>query len=265
MKKLVLALVCLVSVAFFASCDPKVEHPEPTIAFVAGEGLITEDAVISTGDTACFDIKAMSNVETNKLLKSLYLQVFTDEGSYDDTIFSDINQNSFEYFFGYIFRDAGIYTVSATVTDADGYSAECRLNLTVNQSDTPLIASTFTWNRHGGGQATGLEQFGLKWTSNGKEDFAKITPMEGVTLYEFYADDWDNINTVNQKNILFSLAMENGNDISLFNKVSAWTTHDYNYVIGTVMPDGTCHLMHITKGEVSTFKGTDITITGEAK
>ena len=40
MKKLALALVCLVSVAFFASCDPTVEHPEPTIALLTGEGYI---------------------------------------------------------------------------------------------------------------------------------------------------------------------------------------------------------------------------------
>ena len=36
MKKLALALVCLVSVAFFASCDPTTDQPEPSIAILSG-------------------------------------------------------------------------------------------------------------------------------------------------------------------------------------------------------------------------------------
>ena len=265
MKKLALALVCLVSVAFFASCQKPIENPEPTIAFMAGDDCISTDAEISTGETAWFDIKAAANTQTNKLLKSFYFQVYVGDERIDDTLFSDINQASFDYFIGYEFEDAGVYTISATVTDADGYSAQCQLDLTVFVSDSPLLTRTFTWNRHGGADATGLEEFGLKWTSNGKEDFARITPLNGVTMFEFDPEVWDNVNTANELTALFNTAIESGSAITLFNKVSAWASHEYNYVIGTIMQDGKFNLMHVTNGVVSTFKGTDITITGEAK
>lgn len=263
MKKLALALVCLVSVAFFASCQK--EAGIPSINFVAGEGYTSTDVTVDTSSLVKIGIQASSNPTTLEPLTKLYIQILNQDGErVGDTLIENINQNQYYCEFADKYP-VGAWTIIATVHNSKDMTNECRIEITSIITDTPLIASTFTWNRHGGEQATGLEQFGLEWTSNGKEDFAKITPLEGVTLYEFNAEDWENINTVNQKNILFSLAMESGNEITLFNKVSAWTTHDYNYVIGTVMPDGTTHLMHITKGEVSTFKGTDITITGEAK
>lgn len=262
MKKLALALVCLVSVAFFASCQK--EAGIPSINFVAGEGYISTDATVEANTPFMFGIQAKSNPTTLEPLTKCFIQIISNDERLYDTLVENINQNQYN-FDGQIALPEGVYSIIATVHNDKDMTNECRMTITSVVTDTPLVGSTFTWNRHGGEQATGLEQFGLEWTSNGKEDFAKITPLEGVTLYEFNAEDWENINTVNQKNILFSLAMESGNEITLFNKVSAWTTHDYNYVIGTVMPDGTTHLMHITKGEVSTFKGTDITITGEAK
>ena len=46
MKKLALALVCLVSVAFFASCDPEITNPEPTIAVITGENYVYDGQTI---------------------------------------------------------------------------------------------------------------------------------------------------------------------------------------------------------------------------
>ena len=262
MKKLALALVCLVSVAFFASCQK--EAGIPSINFVAGEGYISTDATVEANTPFMFGIQAKSNPTTLEPLTKCFIQIISNDERLYDTLVENINQNQYN-FDGQIALPEGVYSIIATVHNDKDMTNECRMTITSVVTDTPLVGSTFTWNRHGGEQATGLEQFGLKWTSNGKEDFAKITPLEGVSLYEFDPEVWETVTTTNGKAILFSLAMESGNEITLFNKVSAWTTHDYNYVIGTVMPDGTCHLIHITKGVVSTFKGTDITITGEAK
>lgn len=268
MKKLVLALVCMVSVAFFASCQKPVEHPEPTVGFVAEEGYISSDAELTTADTALFIIQANSNTQTNKLLKSFRFVVFYDDerGTVVDTLISDINLNRYEFCVGYIF-DEGSYTVSATVIDADGYSDNCSLNIEVENAATELVAEDFQWFRHGSHAAEGLEAYGLQWTSNTKEVFANICPMEGVILYEFDASVWDETVLDTDKNALFAEAIETGLAINKFNKVSAWTAHnDYNYVIGTVMANGEYHLMHITRSTIeSSAAGADITIFGQAK
>ena len=75
MKKLALALMCLVGVAFLSSCDPEepvVQNPEPTITIMASEGFITgtvdNPTVIDLYEPVAtkFGFKVESNAETNK-------------------------------------------------------------------------------------------------------------------------------------------------------------------------------------------------------
>ena len=280
MKKLALALLCLVSVAFFASCDPTVEHPEPSIAIITGEdcvtGTIDNPQLISMTDLTNwrFGFHVESNAETNKELASLkvtynYSYVDDETGepttSVYDTIVNLAGKTSYDYI-DYVFDQAkeiilGV-VVNATVTDADALVNTANIAYNIDMPDMPLETYDFLWNRHGAAAATGLAEFGLKWTRNGaKEDFAIIEPLEGAKLYQFQPEVWETVTTEMGKAALFS---EMPFQIESFKGVSAWTGHDYDFVLGTTY-QGENYLIHITKSVVSSFKGTDITITGQWK
>ena len=78
MKKLALALMCLVSVAFFASCDkdpiipidPVITHPEPSIVIIAEEGYLYDGQVIEANQVYPYGFRAASNDSTKKELRS---------------------------------------------------------------------------------------------------------------------------------------------------------------------------------------------------
>ena len=263
MKKLALALVCLVSVAFFASCSPE---GDPTISvYDTEDGYVKSGDNVTVGEEFKFGFDMASSVETSKELTSLVVTITTpDNFEEEETLEFPGNVTEYNYRRTYTFNPkselVGVITIKAVVTDAAGKTATVTMELNAFESDA-LVEADFTWNRHGGAAATGLEQFGLQWTSNGKEDFAQIKPLEGAKLYKFDAEKWATVTTGTEKAALFS---EQTLGISVFNEISAWTGHDYDYVIGTTY-NGENYLIHITKAVVTTFKGTDITITGQWK
>ena len=265
MKKLALALVCLVSVAFFASCDPTIQNPEPVISIVAEEGFLTDaqENVLDMDVAYPYGFMATSNTQT---LKELSRMVIVCGGTtLCDTA---ISGTAFTYKGEIIFTDSDDsreivdhYEIVATVTDVAGQTASATIKIALNK-ETALVATDFSWNRHGAAAVTGgIEEFGLSWTSNTKDVFANIRPLDGVVLYEFDPSVWEATTTEAEKAALFS---EQQIGIAVFNKVSAWASHNYDFVIGTTY-NGQNHLIHITQGEVHPFKGTDVTITGQAK
>ena len=74
MKKLALALMCLVSVAFFASCTQPVENPEPSIAVVTGENYIYDGQTIDLGVNYNLGFRVASNSQTMKELAKFQLE-----------------------------------------------------------------------------------------------------------------------------------------------------------------------------------------------
>ena len=93
-----------------------------------------------------------------------------------------------------------------------------------------------------------------------------ITPMEGATMYRFDLngrDVWNTVVTAADKATLFG--DETLEPITDLREVSCTAPEkEYDIVIGTVY-NGETHLIHITKSTVFTFKGTDVTITGQVK
>ena len=265
MKKLALALVCLVSVAFFASCDPEpvIENPEPSIAVIAEDGYLTDGATIDVNEVRPYGFIVASNPETQAEL-SKFVVVCNDvilcdttitgtEFTYRSEIFFEPNEETREYL--------GSAEIIATVTDVNGKSNKAMIKIDIYEPDN-LVSLPFTWTREGGNDGQGLDIYGLKWTKNAKEVFAVIEPLDGVTLYEIPAAEWDKTLTQADKAALFS---EGGaaTPIRDYRGVSAWASHQYNDVIATLY-DGHYYMMHITKAEVST-KGTNIIIYGEVK
>lgn len=267
MKKLALALVCLVSVAFFASCTEPVENPEPSIEIVATEGFVQDGAVIDVqGDTTLvtFGFNVASNPQTKKMLSSLKVSV--DDEELDNLSLSSLSNFTYNKVLAYTFtRDEiiGTSTITAIVTDEAGQTNTASITIKFNQVAMDLEVKDFSWFRHGNNPGEGLAEYGLEWNSNAKEVFAVIKPVEGATLYGFSPDTWNEVVTDADKLAAFTEGLHT--TMEDFRGVSAWNNKDYDFVIGTLY-NNEYHLIHITRGDVdSSTAGTDITITGQSK
>ena len=263
MKKLALALVCLISVAFFASCTPE---GQPTISVLPGEEYVHDGDIINVNEEFNIGFTMASSIETGQKLASFTLVI-------DDETYETVELDDTEYTFERTLAlntvptrddDMDAMVIVATVTDVLGQSASVTMTLIIDGTQE-LILEAFEWNRHGGAAATGnLAELGLAWNSNAKDEvFAVITAVEGAELFEIPAEKWAEVTTPAEKAALFG---EGGvaAPIRAYKGVSAFNSNTYNDVIATVY-NGEYYLIHITEGIVSTFKGTDVTIKGEWK
>lgn len=265
MKKLALALVCFASVAFFASCKPE---GQPTISVLNEEGYVQDGATVDVNTEFDFGFVMASSATTNKELSSMIL-IIDDETP--DTIAINGTEWTYRGTLKYeATRDEiiGTSSIKAIVTDVAGQTATATINLTINQPAQPLIARTFTWYRLGN-TITGLDEYGLNWRGNYPRDtYAKLEPKDGVKLYIFNSEDWTNTTTDLEKAALFNNALETMTPAeNYFNVNVTQANMTYDDVIGTVLADGTCHLIHVTSSKATYLgtQGTEITITGESK
>ena len=265
MKKLALALVCLVSVAFFASC--KKEAGDPSIKFVQGEGYVSSNDTVIAGEQFLFGIQAKSNETTKEPLNDCRILITCGEETVYDTLVQNINQNQYN-FDGQIALPEGVYTFVATVYNDKDMTNECRMTITSVSIDIPLITTPVKWVRKGANVIEGAEQIealGLKWSGSHKEIFATLEPFAGYLLYKVNAN-WDDIKTIKDEAELFQTVAETSLPISEFREITTAHSDDYDVILGTVT-DGEMHLIHITRCEVEDLGniGTQLTITGEAK
>ena len=170
MKKLVLALVCLVSVAFFASC--KNEVGDPTIQVYTEEGCVVDGANVDIDTPIPYGFKVASDAISGKELKSLVISVDGDQRVSVDltgmTSYTFIDTITYG-----LDRDGillGQSTISAILTDGNNRTATANITLNVYNPAQPLVTKDFEWIRHGGVVATGLDEFGLYWNYNGPRE-----------------------------------------------------------------------------------------------
>lgn len=261
MKKLALAIVCLMGIAFFTSCDPvnPVENPEPTITIMATEGYLQNGQVIDLGVEYPYGFIAASNPETMKELS--HMTVTCGETVICDTT---ITGTEFKFEGTIYFEDTkdtiiGHAEIIAVVKDVAGESNTATIKVDINKVET-LEATPFEWRRDNGADGVGLAEFGLQWTKNVTEKtVAKIEPLNGATLTVFTPEDWTNTTTAAQKAALFTEVL----GVSEYKEVSTTASNTYDLVIGTIY-NGETHLIHITKCEVYE-RGWHFVITGDAK
>ena len=263
MKKLALALLCLVSVAFFASCTKEIENPEPSIAvFAGGHDYLYDGKVVDVNVEYPFAFKAASNAETQKDLASF--KIYIDNELQLDSVISG-KEFEFTGIFSYDFRDNIIdeTAIKAVVTDVAGKMNSVTINLQINQPEEPLVVFDFDWFRQGNTQ-TGLEEYGLYWERNVKSPFAQIKPMDGVVLYKFESNVWEQVVYGTQKEAVFA---DGAITAAVYNNVDVNQNGTYNDVIGTRMPDGTLNLILVEMCRIGAYEpaGTPIHIYGKAK
>lgn len=264
MKRLALAFACLISVAFFASCEQPVENPEPSIAILAEEGYVTDNAVVNLDEEFNFGFILAANAETQKDLKSLVIMC-AEQTIVDSTI----TGKDFTYRGTLSFTAKEVISsavIEAVVTDVDGQTATASINLSINKVETPLLSHAYEWVRRGSNVQNEEEMaaLGLKWTGSHKEIFATWEPMDGYKLYRFDDAQWNEINFVEDKAALFNQALEM-DPIESFRDITTAHSDDYDVILGT-MNETEMNLIHVSHAGIETgVFGTQITVTGEVK
>ena len=289
MKKLALALVCMFSVAFFASCTKTIENPEPSITPKTGDYFITgtsnNPTVIDANDVNYvnyqYGFHVEANSETKKELKNLVIildvnyYVDGEENEvYYDTI--DLTGKTSDDYIEYLFEpERAIYTlmdgsIKAVVTDVDGQSSSETVYFTVEMEESPLFSYTVEWTRKGANlQGTTEEEMaalGLKWSGSYKEVFATIEPLnDDVTLYLCNGNDFEGIEFWSDKYTYFSNLIETAEPILKYRNITTNNDSSYNDMLAVINGDE-LNLIHITYADIETGSyGTQITITAAVK
>ena len=275
MKKLALALLCLFSVAFFASCNKPVDNPEPSIAIMTGDNFVYDGQTIAINTDYHYGFRAASNSQTMKELASIrisgkFFDVNGNEtGESGDTTFA-ISGTEYVYqsILNFDFRELiGKAVITATVTDVNGKYNSLVTNLNINQPATPLISRTIEWVRKGANVLSEQEMAacGLKWEGTYKAPFATIKPIDGATLYVCNGNLFEDITTDVEKAAFFTQLIETGTPAESYRNVDANQSADYNDMLAVVKDDLRVVII-IKRADIETGSfGTQITIKGEAK
>ena len=267
MKKLALALVCIASLAFYASCN---KEGQPTIQVLNQEGYVMATDTVDVNTEVNFGFVVASSATTNKELVSLVVKVDDTEWANKDltgmTEYTYTDKVVYEYD-----RDeiVGTSVINATVTDAAGQVATATITLTLNNPDQPLISKTVEWIRKGanliGETEAEMAEYGLQWTGSYKDIMATIKPLDGAQLYVCSGDDFDGIATISDKNAYFTNLAETGTAVESYRNITTNNSSDYNDMLAVVYGQKLT-LVRINRAENETGNyGTQITIKGEMK
>ncbi|TAJ10110.1 hypothetical protein DMA11_19480 [Marinilabiliaceae bacterium JC017] len=264
MTKFFVSAMLMASVAFFTSCTEEVEdllNPGPQITFKAVDGYKTGDATVKVNEEVKFswEVKA-----TSAKLASFTIRM--DNADLDGFPKEKFGRDDYEDELTKIFDKAGEFTLVFIATDKDGKQTRKDVKITVEAVATPLAeAKAFEWKREGSKDATGLDVYGLSWTSNLKLDDDKyhaIIKKGADKLVVLKAEDWESITT---KEAL-KAAVDEATGVDKWVDAFADRNGDYDTVLATQKEEA-YFLIHIKKGTVE--KGDNnisiVTITGESK
>lgn len=270
MKKLAMALVCLVSLAFFASCDPTIENPEPSISVIQTEGYLMDNSIADLDVQYLFGFNVASNPETGKALKSLVVTI-------DDELFDEVelDGDTYEYIEGIMWESSreiiGTATIKGVVTDVAGETNSVSFTVSLNYEE-PLIENDVTWVRKGsatqGNTASEMEACGLKWSGSYKDIMATIEPLTGYSMYvvKDALEKYNSIENVVDKAAFFTELSETARPVDKYRDISAERPKTYNDILAVIKEDGEAHLVLIGSTAIETGGyGTMITITGKTK
>lgn len=288
MRKLAFALVCLVSVAFFASCDPTVvDNPEPSISIITGADYVTgtleNPQIISNSIEDETDWRygfhVESNAQTKKELSSLKVTwEWTANGIAQavDSVIDLTGKTSYD-FVDYVFSSKAIIqetVVRATVTDVDNQSKSAVIAYNIDQPATTLPIYSIDWQRKGSNLLNNTQDdmsaYGLQWLSRDIYH-ANIRPLPGYSLYVINndAETFNNIVTdIDLANFFANLQENNIQPVAEYRNISVAITGDkvYNDVLATIDNEGYMSLVLIEKANVQTGNfGVWTTITGRGK
>ncbi|NOU46974.1 MAG: hypothetical protein HOO86_07930 [Bacteroidales bacterium] len=136
MKKinLLLLLVFVTGSVLMTSCskDETIVDQHPTINLKGGAGYTSTDVTINTDEQIKFGIIANYNASSKEKIKNVKITL-TSNNTPQTLVDSTLNAVSFDTDYFLSFSAAGTIKLVATVTDADGLTAETGFDITVEQ------------------------------------------------------------------------------------------------------------------------------------
>ncbi|HYG37091.1 MAG TPA: hypothetical protein VD908_00665 [Cytophagales bacterium] len=260
MKKIsvnyLLVLFCLAGIGMLSSCNPEdIVKLGPTIELVNPPA---EEQEAGAEIDFTVEVSASENIKSITIIEKIGSSSTTVDGY---PIESGFNSKTGHLFvFDYTVPNAESVELTFKVTDKNGKEASESHTITIAASDTELAAAAaFEWKRVGSAAGTGLEAFGLAWTSN--TTTSAVIKKGADKLVVLAAADWTSITTKEALKAKVDAAA----DVTDYRGVSAEASGSYNDVIATKKGD-VYYLINITKATVTTpSAGTTIVITGNSK
>ena len=261
MTKIFGAVLLMASTLMFTSCEETVEDilgdKGPTLVFKAKEGYATGDATVKVGEEVKFSWEV-----TAVLAKLESFTIRMDNQDVDGFPNEKVDRNEYEDEYTTSFDEAGEYTLVFIAKDKDGETTSVTVKITVEGAAEENLADAidFDWVRDGGKAATGLDVYGLSWTSN--TSTSAVIKKGADKLVVLTKEEWASITT----KAALKAAVDNGTDTEKWEAVSVTANDDYDEVIATKKEDA-YFLIHVTKGTVVTNadKSVKITIEGQSK
>ncbi|NPD44132.1 MULTISPECIES: hypothetical protein [unclassified Lentimicrobium] len=235
----------------------------PNIDFKGGNEYISADAVVTAGQDFTIGITASSNANSGKKLKSVKYTVTSNNVVVleFDSVFNETSYN-LDYVFNMSDPGAGVFKF--VVTDKDDQTNTISLTVTAESADTPLgVAEDTYFERVGGAAGTGLDGFGLKWTSNvERATYAVLAKDAATKLVQLTAAEWTSITTVEA----LTAAVDAAADMADFRGISTSADGDYDDVLGVIY-NGEYYMIHLTSATVAVdaVNGTTVKIYGQSK
>ena len=265
--KLKSLLLLAVMVPFFFSCNNDDDNNGgPTITFDKS----TSTAQVTVDGTLI--VKGSITSKEGTTIESVVVKCLYGNGSNTEVTSSlkdlqEVTKNNYTFIFTEATKgikdhleDITGVQITATVKNGDENTQTWGITPYSNPTPTnPLeAAKDFTWERKGGGNGTGLEQFGLAWTANTAEVAIVKKQGSSVKFVELSAATWSGITTKEDLKNVIDVA----NDMNEYRGISVIEGKDYNVVLGVRNGD-TDYILHITRADVATSG--DTTIKGQYK
>ena len=138
MKKSTLFLACCIGLMLFASC--KKDPVAPTINIYAGEGCVTENAQLYSGDEIMVGFQVTGEKLTNieVLISQNGIQLASDSESIDAEVYTYLNKFTIDA--------TGIVNIKGTITDAAGQTATKSFNIVYEEKPNAKFLGEYQGN-----------------------------------------------------------------------------------------------------------------------
>ena len=265
MKKSTFFLACCIGLMFFASC--KKDPIAPTINIYAGEGCVTENAQLYSGDEIMVGFQVTGEKLTNieVLISQNGIQLASDSESIDAEVYTYLNKFTIDA--------TGIVNIKGTITDAAGQTATKSFNIVYEEKPNAKFLGEYQGNVLFNGtmeaSVAGMDPVQQEVTDNETPVILSITEGETVdevvVVFNVNGQESTVTGTVEGDKVIIALTdvpysfnyQMNGFSISPTMVMNLNLTA--TLVDDQLMLDGTCH----GDGEVNVFFATGtITING---
>ncbi len=253
-----LTIVCALALGFFTSCDPlaTTEDDQPVITISAPEADTTSVAI---GDTLDFTLEISSASGLASLQTTAGLGIDVIEGA--KTFNASLSESVIVSVVVSESATVGdVLEVNFTVANSSKQTSAKKLIKVLAKETLLSVAKDFEWKRVGGAAATGLETFGLTWTSNtatnavikkGADKFVELDPAQWTSLTNLEG---------------LKTAIDAATDMEKWEKVSSTSaSKTYDFTLGTIKA-GVYYLIHVSGSTVTVeAAGSTIVISGQYK